>query len=149
MIGSFTTTTRIFQGFSQLNLAGITKFKYEKKNEKDSGRSSKMTSSWKWPIGNLKKKTHTANWVITQAYQSRCSCWRPSSFKGQNHLSLLNPLTHRVSWKTKTMPTEIGFPMILTSGAARCTVMWLPNFLGWIDFLSFAALLKLQNLVRD
>ena len=67
MIGSFTTTTRILRGFSffanyvfsQLNLAGITKFKYEKKNEKDSGRSSKMTSSCKWPIGNLKKKTHS------------------------------------------------------------------------------------------
>ena len=37
-------------GFCHLNLAGITKFKYEKKNEKDSGRSSKMTPSCKWPI---------------------------------------------------------------------------------------------------
>ena len=37
-------------GFYHLNLAGITKFKYEKKNEKDSGRSSKMTPSCKWPI---------------------------------------------------------------------------------------------------
>ena len=33
-----------------INLAGITKFKYEKKNEKYSGRSSKMTPSCKWPI---------------------------------------------------------------------------------------------------
>ena len=33
-----------------LNLSGITKFKYERKNEKDSGRSSKMTPSCKWPI---------------------------------------------------------------------------------------------------
>ena len=31
-------------GFCYSNLAGITKFKYERKNEKDSGRSSKMTS---------------------------------------------------------------------------------------------------------
>ena len=38
-------------GFCHLNLAGITKFKYEKKNEKGSGRSSKMTPSYKWPIG--------------------------------------------------------------------------------------------------
>ena len=37
-------------GFCHGNLAGITKFKYEKKNEKDSGRSSKMTPSCKWPI---------------------------------------------------------------------------------------------------
>ena len=33
-----------------INLAGITKFNYEKKNEKDSGHSSKMTPSCKWLI---------------------------------------------------------------------------------------------------
>ena len=38
-------------GFCHLNLAGITKFKYEKKNEKDSGRSSKMTPSCKGLLG--------------------------------------------------------------------------------------------------
>ena len=37
-------------GFFHLNLAGNTKFKYEKKNEKDSGRCCKMTPSCKWPI---------------------------------------------------------------------------------------------------
>ena len=55
---SFTTTIGILQGFlffcklriCHLNQAGITKFKYEKKNEKESGSSSKMTSSFKWPI---------------------------------------------------------------------------------------------------
>ena len=36
--------------FCHINFAGITKFKYEKKNEKDSGRSSKMTPSSKWPV---------------------------------------------------------------------------------------------------
>ena len=35
------------QGFCYRNLTGITKLKYERKNEKDSGRSSKMTSSCK------------------------------------------------------------------------------------------------------
>ena len=38
------------KGFCFLNLAGITKFKYDRKNEKDSGRSSKMTPSCKWPV---------------------------------------------------------------------------------------------------
>ena len=33
----------LVQGLCYLNLTGITKFKYERKNEKDSGRSSKMT----------------------------------------------------------------------------------------------------------
>ena len=59
MMKSFTTTTRILQGFlscanysfCHLNLAWITKFKCEKKNQKDSGRSSKMTPSCKLPIG--------------------------------------------------------------------------------------------------
>ena len=54
----FTTTTRILRVFLScanyrlcyLNLAGITKFKCERKNEKNSGRSSKMTLSGKWPI---------------------------------------------------------------------------------------------------
>ena len=36
-----------------LNLCGITKFKEERKNEKDSGRSSKMTPSCKWPIARV------------------------------------------------------------------------------------------------
>ena len=36
-----------------VNLAGINKFKYEKKNEKDSGRSSKMTPSCKSPINSV------------------------------------------------------------------------------------------------
>ena len=35
------------EGFCYLNLTGATKFKYEKKNEKNSGRSSKMTPSCK------------------------------------------------------------------------------------------------------
>ena len=50
--------TRILQGllsfanwgFCYLNLTEITKFKYEKKNEKNSGRSSKVTPSCKWSI---------------------------------------------------------------------------------------------------
>ena len=38
-------------GFCYLNLAGITKFEYEKKNEKGSGRNSKITPLCKWSIG--------------------------------------------------------------------------------------------------
>ena len=39
------------RAFVVLNLAGITKFKYERKNEMDIGRSSKMTPSCKWGFG--------------------------------------------------------------------------------------------------
>ena len=39
------------RAFVVLNLAGITKFKYERKNEMDFGRSSKMTPSCKWRFG--------------------------------------------------------------------------------------------------
>ena len=38
-----------FRAFVVLNLAGISKFKYEGKNERDSG-SSEITASCKWPI---------------------------------------------------------------------------------------------------
>ena len=38
------------QRFDYLNLIGITEFKYERKNEKGSGRSSRMTPSCKWSI---------------------------------------------------------------------------------------------------
>ena len=38
------------QTLCYINLAGATKFEYERKNEKDSGRSSKMTPLCKWPI---------------------------------------------------------------------------------------------------
>ena len=36
--------------FCYLNVTGTTKFKYEKKTQKNSGRSSKMTPSCKWTI---------------------------------------------------------------------------------------------------
>ena len=37
-------------GFCSLNLAGTTKFQYEKRSKKDSGCSRKMTPLFKWPI---------------------------------------------------------------------------------------------------
>ena len=45
------------QGFCYRNLTEITKLKYERKNEKDSGRSSKMTSSCKQPILSHKSRS--------------------------------------------------------------------------------------------
>ena len=46
----FLVQIRAFVFFS---LTGATKFKYEKKTQKNSGRSSKMTPSCKWPILSL------------------------------------------------------------------------------------------------
>ena len=54
----FTTTTRILQGFAFLfklsfcyrNLTAITKFKYERKNEINSGLTNKKDVMCKWPI---------------------------------------------------------------------------------------------------
>ena len=68
-IGHLATTISILQGFAFLcDLAlllfkphGITKCKYEMKNEKDSGRSSKMTSLCKWPI-----RSTTQIWVACE-----------------------------------------------------------------------------------
>ena len=38
------------KAFVILNLTGITKFKYERKHEMNSGLSSKNSSSCEWPI---------------------------------------------------------------------------------------------------
>ena len=59
------TTTRILQGFTFLCKLGALLFnpffKNERKNVKDSGRSSKMTPSSKWPISE--RRTEMAGWV--------------------------------------------------------------------------------------
>ena len=70
-----------------INLAGITKFNYEKKNEKDSGRSSKMTPSRKWPIieiAMLLSKTTTGQeqlQALVEIYRCVFNANFPSSFK--------------------------------------------------------------------
>ena len=38
------------RGFCFLILTGINKFKYERKKQRDSGHSNKMTPAGKWPI---------------------------------------------------------------------------------------------------
>ena len=45
------------------------------------------------------------------------------------------------------MRLNIGMPVVRTDGRSggRYTVTWLPNFLGWIDFLSYVA----SNWARD
>ena len=46
-------------GFYYLTLAGISKFTYERKKGKYSGRSGKMTPSCKWPIPDYFRFTKT------------------------------------------------------------------------------------------
>ena len=47
----------LIKAFVYSNLTEITKFKFERKNEKDSGKSTEMTPSGKWPIGSRAKTT--------------------------------------------------------------------------------------------
>ena len=41
----------------------------------------------------------------------------------------------------ETARLNIGVPVVQTDGRSggRCTVTWLPNFLGWVDLLSYGA----------
>ena len=57
--------------------------------------------------------------MITQAYLSRCSSWRPSSKARINRAfwTLLRIKQNQARWKKEKMPFETGFPIILTSGA--------------------------------
>ena len=43
--------------------------------------------------------------------------------------------------KLASVRLNIGFHVVRTDGrkGGRCTVTWLPNFLGWVDFLSYGA----------
>ena len=58
------------RAFVILILAGITKYKYERKNEKDSVRGIKVTPSCKWSIEIVYtcKHVHTVN-AITQRFK--------------------------------------------------------------------------------
>ena len=47
------------RAFFNLNLAGISKFKYERKNEEYSGSSAKTTPPCKWPIPDYFRFTKT------------------------------------------------------------------------------------------
>ena len=71
--------------------------------------------------GNRKKKnTHTSKTIIAQAYQSRCCFWRSSSVPESLETFQPSYASSKGKWVSsflKTMPSEIGFPMTLTSGA--------------------------------
>ena len=67
--------------FCCLTLTGITKFKYERKNEKDSGRSSKMTPSCKWPIAIIRKTYCLMNVIY----------FLRSIFKNKTSVSIFKP----------------------------------------------------------
>ena len=64
------------EGFCYLNLAGITKFEYERKNKKDSGRSSKITPSCKGLLSERTLNIHppfvvSVTMLIINIYKSR------------------------------------------------------------------------------
>ena len=42
---------------------------------------------------------------------------------------------------------NIGSPMVRTDG--WCTVTWLPTFLGWVDLLSYGALLSYESRIQS
>jgi len=57
-----------------LILAGITRFKSERKNVRDSGRNSKMTPSCKWPIDGTEKPNIPSKFVIRAARYNEFRC---------------------------------------------------------------------------
>ena len=59
-------------------------------------------------------KKQTSNTIITQAYHSRCSSWNlPSNARIAWEFWIL--FTHQPRWKTKTMPSKIGFPTLTST----------------------------------
>ena len=63
---------------------------------------------------------NTSKTIIAQAYQSRCCFWRSSSVPESLETFQPSYASSKGKWISsflKTMPSEIGFPMTLTSGA--------------------------------
>ena len=92
------------EGFCYSNLTGITKFKYERRNKKDSGRSNKITPSCKWPIACLQillrgMGNHmTVHRPIARALACVASVSSRGSYTCQ--LSRLRRESHACGWKT-------------------------------------------------
>ena len=66
------------------------------------------------------EKRSTSKTTISQAYQSRCCFWRSSSVPELLETFQPSYASNKGKWVSsflKTMPSEIGFPMTLTSGA--------------------------------
>ena len=66
------------------------------------------------------EKKNTSKTIIAQAYQSRCCFWRSSSVPESLETFQPSYASSKGKWVSsflKTMPSEIGFPMTLTSGA--------------------------------
>ena len=64
--------------FDIKNLVRITKFKCERKNEKNSGRSSKMTPLCKWPIDHLILRVILGRGILGARRVFSCCCLRNS-----------------------------------------------------------------------
>ena len=63
---------------------------------------------------------NTSKTIIAEAYQSRCCFWRSSSVPESLETFQPSYASSKGKWVSsflKTMPSEIGFPMTLTSGA--------------------------------
>ena len=78
-------------------------------------------TSWNYQTKKyISKKKKKLNAIITQAYQSRCSFWKPSS-KARIVADFFNPPTHPARLGRgsllKMMPSENGFPVTWKSGA--------------------------------
>ena len=66
------------------------------------------------------EKKNTSKTIIAQAYQSRCCFWRSSVVAESLETFQPSYASSKGKWVSsflKTMPSEIGFPMTLTSGA--------------------------------
>ena len=71
-------------------------------------------------LQETEEKQNTSKTIIAQAYQSRCCFWRSSSVPESFETFQPSYASSKGKWVSsflKTMSSEIGFPMTLTSGA--------------------------------
>ena len=113
---------------------------------------------WKkltWACDNLKlvicqritSKNIRPRWVHTWARGTVSWYWSADALFWQLSIDHNIDVQLGFSWApklAKSVRVNIGFPVVRTDGrwsavGGRCTVTWLPNFLGWVDLLCYGA----------
>ena len=104
--------------------------------------------NWTWACDQLKSSNLSADnfkentrtqWVDTWARDTVRRNWSAETLFWQ--------LSINQNMDVQYLILNIGMPVARADGRSggRCMVTWLPNFLGWIDFLSYGA----SNWARD
>ena len=124
--------------------------------------SCAFLKNWTWACDHLKSSNLSADnfknirtqWVNTRAHDTIRRYWSADTLFRQLSIDQNMDVHYRVAGSQTSLKVWDYTLVCLWCGrtedrASRCTVTWMPNFLGWKDFLSYEPPLKIQNWARD